>query len=132
MFKQLIWKKKLCGKWEAYNYPCSHVLSACATLSLNSWQYVHRCYSIIEYSATWASDFIPLPHEAYWPQSSSLRELLPNLELKRMEKGRSHSTSLQNGMDIKEGKKANLCGICRKSGHNQKTCPSKPRRRVDP
>ncbi|GJX69522.1 uncharacterized protein Tco_0305249 [Tanacetum coccineum] len=44
-----------CGKWEVYKYPCSHVLSACANLSLNSWQYVNKCYSIREYCATWAS-----------------------------------------------------------------------------
>lgn len=41
-----------CGKWEINKYPCSHVLSACAFLSLNSWRYVQRYYSIIEYSAT--------------------------------------------------------------------------------
>ncbi|KAL4588296.1 hypothetical protein LXL04_001180 [Taraxacum kok-saghyz] len=38
-----------CGKWEALHYPCSHVLGACAKLSLNSWQYVDRCYSISSY-----------------------------------------------------------------------------------
>jgi len=69
-----------CGKWEIFKYPCSHVLGACAKLSLNSLQYVDRCYLIVEYCATWASEFSPLPHEAYWPQSSST-VLLPNLEL---------------------------------------------------
>nr|KAJ0224725.1 hypothetical protein LSAT_V11C100037040 [Lactuca sativa] len=79
-----------------------------------------------EYCSTWASEFSPLPHEAYWPQSSS-RQLLPNLELLRNKKGRPRSTRLQNGMDIKEGKNGYLCGICRQSGHNRKKCPSKPR-----
>nr|KAJ0206620.1 hypothetical protein LSAT_V11C500279080 [Lactuca sativa] len=117
-----------CGKWEIYKYPCSHVLSACAYLSLNTSQYIQRYYSIFEYSATWASDFSPIPHEAYWPETS-IQGMLPNSELKRKEKGRPRSTRLRNGMDIKEGKKANLCGLCRLSGHNQKTCPSKPRKR---
>jgi hypothetical protein len=115
-----------CGKWEIFKYPCSHVLGACAKLSLNSLQYVDRCYSIVEYCATWASEFSPLPHEAYWPQSSST-VLLPNLELLRNKKGRPRSTRLRNEMDTKERKKPNLCGICRQSGHNQKGCPSKPR-----
>ncbi|KAI3523117.1 hypothetical protein L1887_01174 [Cichorium endivia] len=53
-----------CGKWEVFKYPCSHVLSACAKLSLNSWQYVDKCYSIVKYCDTWASEFSPLPHEA--------------------------------------------------------------------
>ncbi|XP_022023776.1 uncharacterized protein LOC110924041 [Helianthus annuus] len=54
-----------CGKWEIFKYPCSHVLSACANLSLNTWQYVHKCYSIVDYCATWSYEFSPLPHEAY-------------------------------------------------------------------
>lgn len=41
-----------CGKWEIFKYPCSHVFSVCAKLSLNSWQYVHKCYSIAEYCST--------------------------------------------------------------------------------
>ncbi|XP_076955122.1 uncharacterized protein LOC143629848 [Bidens hawaiensis] len=117
-----------CGKWEIFKYPCSHVLSACAKLSLNSWQYVDKCYSIVDYRATWSAKFSPLPHEAYWPDSSSIRELLPNSELKRDKKGRPRSTRLRNGMEIKETKKANLCGICKQPGHNRATCPNKPRR----
>ncbi|KAJ0615348.1 putative transcription factor interactor and regulator CCHC(Zn) family [Helianthus annuus] len=117
-----------CSKWLIYKYPCSHVLSACAKLSLNSWQYIDKCYSILDYCATWSSEFSPLPHEAYWPNSSSIRELLPNSELKQDKKGRPRSTRLRNGMDIKERKKANLCGICKQRGHNRATCPSKPRR----
>ncbi|CAI9297141.1 unnamed protein product [Lactuca saligna] len=115
-----------CGKWEAFKYPCSHVLSACAKLSLNSWQYVDKCYSIVYYCATWASEFSSLPHEAYWPQSP-FNELLPNLELLRNKKGRPRSTRLKKGMDIKEGRNATLCGICGQSDHNKKRCPSKPR-----
>ncbi|CAH1440539.1 unnamed protein product [Lactuca virosa] len=63
---------------------------------------------------------------AYWPQSM-FKEFLPNLELLRNKKGRPRSTRLRNGMDIKEGRKANHCGICKQSGHNRKKCPSKPR-----
>ena len=120
-----------CGKWEINKFPCSHVLSACAYLHLNSSQFVHRYYSIVEYSLTWASEFSPLPHEAYWPPCSTT--LLPNSDSIRNERGRPRSTRLRNGMDIKEGKKTNRCGICRQGGHNQQTCPSRPRKRpLDP
>ncbi|KAL6523564.1 hypothetical protein OROGR_017167 [Orobanche gracilis] len=54
-----------------------------------------------------------------------LQKLLPNLELLRNKKGRSRSTRLRNEMDTKEGRKANLCGICKQSGHNRIGCPSK-------
>ncbi|KAL4579442.1 hypothetical protein LXL04_015590 [Taraxacum kok-saghyz] len=112
-------RKKLqnVGRWNA---------GACAKLSLNSWQYVDRCYSIVAYCDTWASEFLPIPHEAYWPQSL-FGELLPNLELLRNKKGRPRSTRLRNRMDIKEQRSANLCGICKQSGHNRKKCPSKPK-----
>ncbi|XP_022014872.1 uncharacterized protein LOC110914385 [Helianthus annuus] len=77
------------------------------------------------YCATWSSEFRPLPHEAYWPNSSSIGELLLNSELKLDKKGRPRSTRLRNGMDIKERKKANLCGICKQRGHNRAMCPLK-------
>ncbi|GJT19959.1 DNA-binding WRKY transcription factor [Tanacetum coccineum] len=113
-------KRKRSGYFEItqYTWPhtCSHVLSACAFLSLNSSQYVQRYYSITNYSATWASEFSPLPHEAYWPTLSIT--LLPNYDLKRKGRGRPRSTRLRNGMDIKEGKKENKCGFCKQSGHN--------------
>ncbi|XP_076905073.1 uncharacterized protein LOC143560716 [Bidens hawaiensis] len=125
---ELYKKTCTCGKWEIFKYPCSHVLSACAKLSLNTWQYIDKCYSIANYCATWSSEFSPLHHEAYWPNSSYIRGLLPNSELKRDKKGRPRSTRLRNGMDIKEGKKPNTCGICKLSGHNRATCPLKPRR----
>ncbi|PWA65579.1 hypothetical protein CTI12_AA332130 [Artemisia annua] len=80
-----------------------------------------------EYSATWASQFFPLPHEAYWPQSSIT--LLTSSDLRRKGSGRPRSTRLRNGMDSKEGRRASLCGICKKSGHYQKTYPSRPRKR---
>ncbi|GJZ73628.1 DNA-binding WRKY transcription factor [Tanacetum coccineum] len=115
-----------CGKWEINKYPCSHVLSARAFLSLNNLQYVQRYYSITNYSATWASEFSPLPHEAYWPKLSIT--LLPNSDLKRKGRGRPRSTRLRNVMDIKEGKKANKCGFCKQSGYNQKRCQSKPKK----
>nr|KAJ0223739.1 hypothetical protein LSAT_V11C200088090 [Lactuca sativa] len=102
-------EQKTCtyGKWKVFKYICYHVLSACATFSLNSWQYIDKCYSIIKYRDTWVSQFSPLPHETYWPQSL-FKELLPNLELLQNKKGRSSSTRLLNGMDIKEGRKVNL------------------------
>nr|GEV46036.1 DNA-binding WRKY [Tanacetum cinerariifolium] len=75
----------------------------------------------------WASEFSPFPHEAYWPKLSIT--LLPNSDLKRKRRGRPRSTRLQNGMDIKEGKKENKCGFCKQSGHNKKRCPSKPKKR---
>ncbi|KAD2392993.1 hypothetical protein E3N88_39970 [Mikania micrantha] len=72
--------------------------------------------------------FSPLPHEAYWPNSSSIRELIPNSDQKRDKRGRPRSTRLRNGMDIKEGKKTNHCGICGNRGHNRATCLLKPKK----
>ncbi|KAK1407601.1 hypothetical protein QVD17_39221 [Tagetes erecta] len=96
--------------------------------SLNTWQYVDKCYSIVSYCATWSSEFYPIPHEAYCPQPSFIKELLPNADLKREKRGRPRSTRLRNGMNIKEGKKTNRCVICREVGYNRANCPSKPRR----
>ncbi|GKB53398.1 hypothetical protein Tco_0904151 [Tanacetum coccineum] len=98
---------------------------------INVCQYVNTCYSIREYCATWTSEFFPLPHEAYWLQSSFVGELLPNSNLKWVKSGHPRSTRIHNGIDIKEGKKKNLCGICQKGGHNRETYQSKPQRMDD-
>ena len=115
-----------CGKWEINKYPCSHVLSVCGNLSLNSWQYVQNYYSIEEYCMTWAPQFFPLHHEEYWPET--MFNLIPDYSLKRSEKGRPRSTRLRNEMDIKEGRTLIRCGICRVQGHDRRKCPSKPRK----
>ncbi|KAK1414603.1 hypothetical protein QVD17_30350 [Tagetes erecta] len=53
---------------------------------------------------------------------------LYNIKTHKHYEGRPRSTRLRNGMDIKERKKFNLCGICKRPGHNRATCLSKPRR----
>lgn len=32
----------LCGKWQIYKFPCSHVLAVCGKLALDSWQYIDK------------------------------------------------------------------------------------------
>lgn len=68
-------KSCTCCKWEVFEYPYSHVLSVCNKLSLNSWQYAGKYYSIVK----------------YWSQSF-FKKLLPNLELLHNKKGNSRST----------------------------------------
>ncbi|XP_076903752.1 uncharacterized protein LOC143558889 [Bidens hawaiensis] len=117
--KSFNWKKRI--------YEVFSCFECCAKLYLNSWQYVDKCYSIIDY-CDWSSEFSPLPHEAYWPQPSFTVKLLPNTDLKREKRGHPRSTRLRNGIDIKKGKKTVLCGICRQPGHNHATFSFKPRR----
>ena len=113
-----------CGKWEINKYPCSHVLCVCGNLSLNSWQHVQKYYSIKKYCMTWASQFFPLHHEAYWPELAL--KLIPNHNLKRSEKGQPHSIRLRNETDIKEGRTTICYGICKTQGRDRRKCPSKP------
>ena len=35
-----------CGKFQAYRYPCSHVLAACAAVHIDAWQFVDPVYSM--------------------------------------------------------------------------------------
>ena len=114
------------GKWEINKYPCSHVLSVCCNLSLNSWQHIQKYYSIKEYCITCTFQFFSFHHEAYW--SKPTLKLILDHSFKHSEKGRPCSTRLWNEIDIKEGYTPILYGIYKTQGNDRRKYPSRPRK----
>jgi hypothetical protein len=41
-------KSCTCGKWYLYKIPCSHVIAACAQMSVDVIQYIDPCYKLSE------------------------------------------------------------------------------------
>ena len=41
-------KSFTCGKWHLYKIPCSHVIAACAQMSVDIIQYIDSCYKLFE------------------------------------------------------------------------------------
>ncbi|XVF56380.1 hypothetical protein PTKIN_Ptkin06aG0115800 [Pterospermum kingtungense] len=114
----------ICGKWQIYKFPCSHVMAVCGRLALDSWQYIEDYYSIEKYSQTWAPQFNRIPHESYWPEPN-IPQLVPDPARRRSKKGRPQSTRIRTEMDINEGRTSTRYGLCKQPGHDRRTCQVK-------
>ena len=75
---------------------------------------------------TWASQFFPLHHEAYWSEPEL--KLILDHNLKHSKKGHPRSTRLRNKMDIKEGCTSIHCGICKTQGNDRRKYQSRPQK----
>ncbi|MFQ6627259.1 hypothetical protein Gotur_005402, partial [Gossypium turneri] len=90
-----------CGMFDAFRYPCAHVLAACQNLRLDPMSYVDEVYKLENMYNVWRHVFQPVPDERKWPPVLLAPfKLLPDRELRRKPKGRPCSTRICNNMDI--------------------------------
>ena len=113
-----------CGQFTTYHYPCSHIIAACGTVSINFYQYIDVVYTndyiLRAYSAQWwplGNDDAIVPSDDPWT-------LVPDPSFIRDKKGRPRSTRLRNEMDWREPSQSRYkCGRCGTVGHNRRNCP---------
>ncbi|XP_074306552.1 uncharacterized protein LOC141641804 [Silene latifolia] len=111
-----------CEKIKIYKLPCSHILAVCRFRGLSYAEFVDPLFTSMEYRMSYIKSFRPIKDVAYWPPYN-WHKIIANENLKRG-KGRPRSTRLCNEMD--DGARGkNSCSICRKKGHNKKTCSSR-------
>ena len=62
-----------CGQFTTYHYPCSHIIVACSTVSINFYQYIDVVYTndyiLRAYSTQWwplGNDDVILPFDEPW------------------------------------------------------------------
>ena len=110
-----------CGAFQAYKYPCSHVIAACAHVSINVYQYVDPAYSIQNIIQAYSVEWSPLGNQSNIPDRTGPR-IVPDYSMMRT-KGRPISTRLRNEMDWTESQRRQRCGHCRGEGHNQNNYP---------
>ncbi|XP_025982663.2 uncharacterized protein [Glycine max] len=104
-----------CGQFTTYHYPCSHIIVACGTVSINFYQYIDVVYTndyiLRAYSAQWwplGNDDAIVPSDDPWT-------LVPDPSFIRDKKGRPRSTRLRNEMDWREPSQSRYkCGRCGK------------------
>nr|KYP63775.1 hypothetical protein KK1_018357 [Cajanus cajan] len=114
-------KKCECGVFQAYRYPCSHAIAACAHVRIDSLTFVDAAY-INEYiKAAYSSQWFPLGSDENIEPNNGPR-ILPDETMIRA-KGRPKSTRIRNEMDWTESQRRQRCGHCRRERHNRTNCP---------
>ncbi|PPS02230.1 hypothetical protein GOBAR_AA18423 [Gossypium barbadense] len=116
-----------CGRFDAFRYPCAHVIAACQNLRLDPMSYVDDVYKLEYMYNVWRHIFPPVPDERKWPSVSIAPfKLLPDRELRHKPKGRPCSIRIRNNMDIRETtNQQKLCRWCRNPGHTSRSCPNR-------
>ena len=116
-------KSCTCGKWQLYKIPCSHVLAACAQMSIDVIQYIDPCYKLSERRACYDRSFMPVSDSRNWlPIKGPITRPNPSMKKRR---GRPKSTRIRNEMEWREGQNSrSSCRICREEGHNRQRCPN--------
>ena len=110
-----------CGRFQTYKYPCSHVIAACAAVSIDYWQFVDPVYSVQNIVYAYSAEWWPIGNEEMIPPTSGWR-LVPDESTLRG-KGRPKSTRIRNEMDWRESQPRQKCRRCRSEGHNARQCP---------
>ncbi|CAM8926977.1 unnamed protein product [Rhodiola kirilowii] len=119
-------RKCSCGKWQAFHYPCSHVLAVCKMENLSHLQFVASEYTVAAYNATWSYKFYPVPDKDCWQPYEGPAHI-PNSAYRRMKRGRNPTKRRRNEMDQgsqgqTSSQRVQKCSKCRGMGHNKKTC----------
>ena len=110
-----------CNKSQSFVIPGSHVLSVCAHMRIDSWQFVNKYYMMDTYASSYAVEFNPILNEDYWPYPD-FPILHPNSQMIR-DKGRPRSSRIKNEMGLKKPSVKIRCGLCKIEGHNCCNCP---------
>ncbi|PPS00710.1 hypothetical protein GOBAR_AA19952 [Gossypium barbadense] len=111
-----------CGMFQTLRYPCTHVVVACATYSLNVEQYIDNVYTLECTLRIWSNEFPILRDVSTWEVQPPTFEMLPDRSLRRRVKGRPAIMKIQNDMDIREQVDPKHCTICRTVSHNRSKC----------
>ncbi|KAH1033241.1 hypothetical protein J1N35_045415 [Gossypium stocksii] len=112
-----------CRRFQTIHYPCTHVVAACAKVSLNVDKFIDEMYTLERTLRVWENEFSVLPDLSTWEVPRMTFELIPNKGLRRNPKGRPQSLRIRNEMDIREISEGKLCGVYRSAGHNRSKCP---------
>ena len=109
-----------CGRWQAYNYPCAHVIAACTRVARDWKLYVDPVFMVETVAKVYESEWEPIGNELNIPPPRG-PTIVPDPRMIRG-KGRPKTTRIKNEMDQREPGAANKCGHCRQVGHNRANC----------
>ncbi|PHT85927.1 hypothetical protein T459_08033 [Capsicum annuum] len=113
-------KKYDCEKGANLHFPCSHVMKVTERMGGLARNFVSEHFTIENYVATCYGSFSQVGHKAYWPS--------PNFIMRSNEfyrrSNRQRTTRVPNEMDHGPAVYGRACGLCKKTGHDRRRCPT--------
>ncbi|CAK8532597.1 unnamed protein product [Lathyrus sativus] len=104
-----------CGKFQAFQLPCSHVIVACSSIRQDYTIHIPEVFTVLNAFKVYKESFLGLPHEENWPKYEGFT-LCNDDSMRRNKKERPTNSRIRNEMDDAE-KEKRRCGICREIGH---------------
>ncbi|KAK1376308.1 hypothetical protein POM88_032501 [Heracleum sosnowskyi] len=100
----------MCGKWQNYRIPCSHLIAYCAHVKMNHEMFVGEWYKLENVSKVYGKIFEPIPNkgEQRWPMEIDFPKVIHDKDVEK-KKGRRKSTRFQNEIDY-QGPRGNKKG----------------------
>lgn len=90
-----------CGRFQAFKYPCDHVIAACARQSINYYDFVDPVYKLETVRDAYKAEWWALGNDLNIPPAGDGPRLVPDPTMVRV-RGRPRSTRIRNEMDLTE------------------------------
>ncbi|KAL5826269.1 hypothetical protein ACOSQ4_018066 [Xanthoceras sorbifolium] len=116
-----------CGAWQISGVPCSHVMAGISHISgVNGIrdkvvEFVDPSFSKTAFIKTYGSIIHPIPDQCVWPEVDTVPLIPPPLK-RRPGKPKLQRKREQNEKPKEARSGSVICKICKKAGHNKRTC----------
>ncbi|KAL5759376.1 hypothetical protein ACOSP7_017900 [Xanthoceras sorbifolium] len=116
-----------CGAWQISGVPCSHVMAGISHISgVNGIrdkvvEFVDPSFSKTAFIKTYGSIIHPIPDQCVWPEVDAVPLIPPPLK-RRPGRPKLQRKREQNEKPKEARSGSVICKICKKAGHNKRTC----------
>ena len=124
-----------CRKWDLTGIPCSHGIASIMIHNGEVSDYVHKCYFVSTWRATYSHMIYPIPDESMWVRTPYDQLMPPPLRRPPGRPKKLRNKALdepQNPHQVRRFHQSLRCKNCGEIGHNIRTCkgPVKPKKKV--
>ncbi|KAL5757169.1 hypothetical protein ACOSQ2_021915 [Xanthoceras sorbifolium] len=116
-----------CGAWQISGVPCSHAMAGISNISgVNGIrdkvvEFVDPSLSKTAFIKTYGSIIHPIPDQCVWPEVDTVPLIPPPLK-RRPGRPKLQRKREQNEKPKEARSGSVICKICKKAGHNKRTC----------
>lgn len=114
-----------CNVWQIDGIPCKHAVRAIRFMNQKPEDWVHECYSLEKFRATYSHSIASIKDPIFWPPMDNLPLLSPPpVPKKRGRPAKKRRRSHDEPTRVKRSRTI-TCSLCKSLHHNHTTCPLK-------